>query len=149
MSVTDFRHPLGAGEMSVVYKLGALGFARWVKPKNDGNNLVPIGAFSVGIQEPDVSRQMALVIGIDAVGLRRTIFKWGNAHLRISSGYLTNGKTFLEMPCAIPKNFLIMALQRLHHVDKAKCTQVSKAGIGLLSRASFRCGEMRFVEWMI
>ncbi len=81
MSVTDLRHPPGARQMAVVHKLGPLRVMCWVEPKNYGNNLPPIGALGVGIKEPDVGRQMALVIGVDAFGLRRTIIKRGNAHL--------------------------------------------------------------------
>ena len=78
--IAFISHPVCACEMTIVHELGALRMLVGIEAENDRDGLAPIRAFGLGIQQPDVARQMFLVIGTDAIKLRRTVFEGGNGH---------------------------------------------------------------------
>ena len=51
-----------------------------VEPEDDRDCLAPIGAFSLGVQQPDIARQMLLIVGADAIKLWGLVFEGRNGH---------------------------------------------------------------------
>jgi len=80
MSITFFSHPVGAREVTVVYELGALGFLLGIETEDNRNSLAPVSTFGLSVEQPDVARQMLLIVGTDMIELRRAVFKGRNGH---------------------------------------------------------------------
>lgn len=120
MPVACFRHPPGAGEMAVMDEFRVLRIMFWIDAKNDQNHFLPVSAFIVGVQKPDVGGEVAFVIRIDAAALRRTILEGWYGHsispdmyqmilasLRRCSSYASRDpKTALNY--AIPRRWLAL-----------------------------------------
>lgn len=73
-------HPAGAGQMTVVDEPRALWLAFGVEPEQRPNDLSPVGAFFVGIEQMDIGLEMALVVGGNMGRIRRAIIKRNNGH---------------------------------------------------------------------
>lgn len=61
-------------------ELCAFGFFLGVEPEDDRDCLAPIGAFSLGVQQPNIARQMLLIVGADAIKLWGLVFEGRNGH---------------------------------------------------------------------
>ena len=73
--------------MAVVDVLGAIRVKGRVKAEDDCDHLTPIRPIGVGILQPDISCQMALVVRGDAETVRRTVFKGWHGHADSSLKY--------------------------------------------------------------
>src|ERR1700722_3149196 len=72
MVVAGLRHPPGTRKMALMDDPGAVRFSLRVEPKNDRDHLAPIRTFRVGVEQPKVCRQVALIIGAHPPAQGRT-----------------------------------------------------------------------------
>jgi len=80
IAVARLRHPVRPREMSVMDHAGAFRFAIWIQAEYDSDRLPPVSAFLVRVQEPQIGREMALVIGRQLRALWRAVFEGGDRH---------------------------------------------------------------------
>ena len=66
--------------MAVVNYSGAVGIAAGIEREKDLHRLTPIGAFGGGVEEPNIERKMAFIVGREMVALRRTILEGNDGH---------------------------------------------------------------------
>ncbi len=59
---------------------GALGIAFGIEREKNLRRLTPIGAFSGGVEEPNIKSKMAFIVGRETVALRRTILEGNDGH---------------------------------------------------------------------
>ena len=80
VTVSFFGHPMCTSEMAVMHDSRALRFFVGIEAEDDGDGLAPVGALGLSIKQADITCQVPLVVGTDAIQLRGPIFKGGRAH---------------------------------------------------------------------
>ena len=81
MSITFISHPMRAREMAVVYPLRTYVFLLRIEAEDDCNGLAPIRTFGLGVEQPNVARQVFLIIRTDAIKSWWLVFKGRNGHM--------------------------------------------------------------------
>ena len=72
------RHPFGPGQMALPGKPCAGGLVGRIDLKNDPRDLDPIRAFGIGIEKPQISDEVLLVIARQRVRRRGSVGNfWG------------------------------------------------------------------------
>ena len=66
MSVAVLCHPAGPRQVAVMDDFGAIRFSRRVQSEDDEDDFTPVGAFGVGIKEPEIGHEVPLVVGVNA-----------------------------------------------------------------------------------
>lgn len=80
VAISRSRHPARTCEMAVMHGPGTVGLRRRIESEQDQCNFTPIRPFLGGFEQAQIRDEMALVIGRDVGGLRRTIVEWRNRH---------------------------------------------------------------------
>src|SRR5271165_3204477 len=80
IAVARLRHPARPREMTVMDHAGAFRLAIWIHAEDDSDRLPPVSAFLVGVQQPQIGCEMALVIGRQLRALWRAVFEGGDRH---------------------------------------------------------------------
>jgi hypothetical protein len=80
VAVACLGHPARPREMTVMDDARAFRFAIWIQAEDDPDRLPPVSAFLVGVQQSQIGREMALVIGRQLRALWGPIFEGGNRH---------------------------------------------------------------------
>jgi len=81
MVVARLRHPARSREMAVVDDAGAFRFEVRIQAEYDLDGLPPVGAFLGRVQQPEVGREMALVVRRQLRALWGPIFEGDNCHV--------------------------------------------------------------------
>jgi len=68
-----FGHPFGACQVTFPSSVGAHWLYRGIDVQHQPGDLVPIGAFGLGVKEPYIGDEVFLVVGGQALGVRSDI----------------------------------------------------------------------------
>lgn len=85
VSETRFGHPASARKMAVVNDPCPFGFAPRVEAKDYFHCLAPVGALLRCVEEPDIVRKVAFVIGRKMGLVWGTVLEWSFGHRKPSA----------------------------------------------------------------